>query len=299
MRLPLREALYVCSNCRQEAVPRVSPLARQFQLQTRRYASDSPSFLDRTRRKIWNTEKPPGAEDPYTGDSQLLQPAEKSKGGLAGGVNAEGELGEGEESSLAEGDGYTQAEDWKGLTTVGYLPEEKWIQTGTIKADKYRPYVLILPYYIRRAFPKPPDIFSSFNAFRFGHQVRPLPILEASYQAAVEICLLHLLGKPLTSICDVKRHNPQIRQMLESCTVQPSGEKGWDIMFPDEKTKETLVFVFNQIGGKSNGEIKSTGFVERDRKDVTQLYRSLSLDDPNIKFAVCVSPHLLACSNIC
>lgn len=90
--------------------------------------------------------------------------------------------------------------------------------------------------------------------------------------------------------------------MLESCTVQPSGKKGWDIMFPDEQTKETLVFIFNQIGGKSDAQIKSTGFVTRDRKDLsaaTQLYRSLSLDDPNIKFAVCVSPQLPAGANIC
>lgn len=130
-RLPLREALYVCSNCRQEAVPRVSPLARQFQQQTRRYASDSPSFLDRTRRKLWNSEKPPGAADPYTGDSQLTQSAPAPESELAGGVKSE----------LAQGDNYVQAETWAGLSKVGYLPEKEWIQIGRSKADKFQRYV--------------------------------------------------------------------------------------------------------------------------------------------------------------
>lgn len=137
-RLPLREALYVCSSCRQEAVPRVSPLARQFQHQTRRYASDSPSFLDRTRRKLWNSEKPPGAADPYTGDSQLSQQS----------TAADGELAGGETSELAKGDNYVQAETWAGLAKVGYLPEQAWIQVGRSKADKLRRYVLNSLYLI-------------------------------------------------------------------------------------------------------------------------------------------------------
>ncbi|CAI7604602.1 hypothetical protein N7533_008826 [Penicillium manginii] len=247
-RLPLREALYVCSSCRQEAVPRVSPLARQFQHQTRRYASDSPSFLDRTRRKLWNSEKPPGAADPYTGDSQLSQSS----------TAAEGELAGGETSELAKGDNYVQAETWAGLAKVGYLPEQEWTQAGSSNADKYH---------------------------RFGEQTRTRPILPAAHQTAVEICLLHLLGKPLESICQVNRHNTQIREMIESCTVQPSETQGWEIKFPDQQTKEALVFVFNQIGGEEAAQIESTEFVKRDRQVETEPYRLLSLVDPKIKFA--------------
>ena len=130
LRLPLREALYVCSNCRQEVAPRgISPLARQF----RRYASsDSPSFLDRTRRKLWNTEKPPGAADPYTGESQLVRK-----------VEPEPELAKGEidESEVKPTEDYQQAETWDGLEAIGYLQKDKWIQEGTRKTDKYAPYV--------------------------------------------------------------------------------------------------------------------------------------------------------------
>ncbi|KAJ5242434.1 uncharacterized protein N7469_000761 [Penicillium citrinum] len=247
-RLPLREALYVCSSCRQDALPRVSPLARQFQHQTRRYASDSPSFLERTRSKLWNTEKPPGAADPYTGESQLAQKPTATDGELAGG----------DKSELAQGDNYVQAENWKGLASVGYLPEDEWIQQGRSKSDKYQ---------------------------RFGEQTRTRPILPAAHQAAVEICLLHLLGKPLTSICQVNRHNTQIREMIESCTVQPSATQGWEIKFPDGKTHEALVFVFNQIGGQGDAKIESGDFVKRDRNAEVQPYRSLSLVDPEFKFA--------------
>ena len=30
------------------------------------------TFLERTRRRIWGSDNPPGNEDPYTGESQLL-----------------------------------------------------------------------------------------------------------------------------------------------------------------------------------------------------------------------------------
>lgn len=132
LRLPFREALYVCSSCRQEAVPRgVSPLTRQF----RRYASsDSPSLLERTRSKLWKTEKPPGPADPYSGESQLLRGAEpENEQGVA--------TGETEESELSAADGYKQAETWDGLESIGFLQKDKWVQEGTRKADKYVPYV--------------------------------------------------------------------------------------------------------------------------------------------------------------
>lgn len=77
--------------------------------------------------------------------------------------------------------------------------------------------------------------------------------------------------------------------MIESCTVQPSETQGWEIKFPDEQTKEALVFVFNQIGGEEAAQIESTEFVKRDRQVETEPYRLLSLVDPKIKFAVCTS----------
>lgn len=136
MRLPLREALYVCSNCRQEALPRTSSLARQF----RRYASnESSGFLDRTRRQLWS-EKPPGAEDPYTGESQMNRQAE-SEGSdrQSGGLQA----GSSEGSDLQTGDNYTQADTWDGLDVIGFAKEDEWLERGSVPAaDEYSRCVL-------------------------------------------------------------------------------------------------------------------------------------------------------------
>lgn len=129
MRLPLREALYVCSNCRAEATPRaISPLARQF----RRHASDSPSILDRARRSLWKGDKPPGPEDPYRGESQITRRAPEEE------QSEPSELAPGDETAaLKEGDEYVQAETWDGLARIGFTPEEAWLQRGSSKADKY------------------------------------------------------------------------------------------------------------------------------------------------------------------
>lgn len=122
MRLPLREALYVCSGCRQQAITRVAtPITTEF----RRYASDG--VLERTRRQLWNTEKPPGAEDPYSGESQLLHKQEEEQRDLAS---------EGEESTLAKG--YELAETWDGLSTIGFIPKEAWVYNGSSEADVYQ-----------------------------------------------------------------------------------------------------------------------------------------------------------------
>ena len=130
LRLPLREALYVCSNCRQEVTPRaVLPLTRQF----RRYASsDSPSFLERTRRRLWNTDKPPGPADPYTGESQLARGIKPDQGLAKPATDT---------SEVLPTEDYVQAENWDELEAIGYLKKDKWIQEGTRKADKYAPYV--------------------------------------------------------------------------------------------------------------------------------------------------------------
>lgn len=129
LRMPLREALYVCSSCRSEVTPRrISPLARQF----RRYASDSPSVLERTRRSLWQGDKPPGAADPYTGESQIAPEAERESGELAAGAERE---------ELQSGDAYVQAETWDGLRRIGFTKEQEWKFRGSSPVDEYERYV--------------------------------------------------------------------------------------------------------------------------------------------------------------
>ncbi|KAJ5952452.1 uncharacterized protein N7479_010865 [Penicillium vulpinum] len=129
MRLPLREANFICSSCRIGATPRISPIG-----QVRRYASDSsPGILERTRRKIWGTDTPPGLADPYSG-SQIMPGSEVSP-----------EKPEAEEPfSLQEGQAppgeLEESLTWVGMPKIGYLPEKEWrLQGSKGKADKVTP----------------------------------------------------------------------------------------------------------------------------------------------------------------
>lgn len=134
-RLPLREALYVCSNCRQGALPRgTSRIVPQF----RGYASsDGSSFLDRTRRNLWKGDKPPGQEDPYTGASQLSPEAAQQEGNLAAGEPLAAE-------ELAVADAYKQATTWDGLESIGFTKENAWIYNGPDEnRDQYLRYVSV------------------------------------------------------------------------------------------------------------------------------------------------------------
>lgn len=130
MRLPLREAKYVCSSCRVGATPRISPLNQQFL----RNASDSPGLLERTRRKLWGTDKPPGPADPYSG-SQLMpqeEPAAETTGLSPG---------KGEEETPFPDDMDLESLDWNNMPRVGYTKDKEWIINGATKADKIKPYV--------------------------------------------------------------------------------------------------------------------------------------------------------------
>lgn len=138
-RLPLREALYVCSNCRAEVTPRgITPLTRQFR---RHASSDSPSFLDRARRALWKGDKPPGPEDPYSGASQIARnmgwrtkaPDDANERRLGSGADGEG----GEDLELSKGDPYRQAWKWDGLEYIGFTEDGEWKRKGTTRADRY------------------------------------------------------------------------------------------------------------------------------------------------------------------
>ncbi|KAJ5902319.1 hypothetical protein N7495_002847 [Penicillium taxi] len=250
MRTPLRGAFYVCSNCKQGVVPTgISPAARQF----RRYASsdDAPGFLERTRRKLWKDGKAPGGKDPYTGESQLTRsPAHDEDLELAPGSDDASR-------DLAPGDNYKQAQTWDDLETIGFSGEEPFTQRET---------------------PRKTDNYQRYDAKVFPQSHGP-----AAYQAAVEICLMHMLGKPLTSISGVTRHNKVVRKMLKTCTLEG---QNWEtsLRFPDQQTMEALVFVFNQIGPKSTKTVEwSESWIAQ--KDFVEGHKGLSLTDSQVKFA--------------
>lgn len=99
---------------------------------------------------------------------------------------------------------------------------------------------------------------------------------------------MSMLGKPLTSICDVPRHNPQILQMLDSCYVDASSPQQWNsaLRFSSQQNMEALLFVFNQIGGESTIKVEPSETLVTDKSSKEDTHRELSLTDPEVKFAV-------------
>ncbi|CRL26072.1 unnamed protein product [Penicillium camemberti] len=257
MRLPLREANFICSSCRIQATPRISPLG-----QTRRYASDSSSgILERARRKIWGTDKPPGPADPYTG-SQIM----------SGTGMSPGEPAPEEAFSLEEGQARSEEIEenltWEGMPRIGYLKEKEWRLRGPKgHADKVKPWY---------------------------NNPRPLPYMKAAHQAAVEIGLMQMLGGKVTVVS--KPSSRAIEAQLKSVKIEgESGNWGDRLRFPDIKTMESLL---RDAAGTVDGTGEAA--LEEKLKAASQqgdrLYgaeskgqkqnslSSLSLADGNVKF---------------
>lgn len=160
----------------------------------------------------------------------------------------------------------------------------------------------------------------------------------AAHQTAVELCLLHDLNKSLTDVCEVVEHDPTVLEMITGCTIKPTAESGNlrdRIVYPDDKTKETLHYVFAQLGQEAPPEeaatesnaqtsgqaqeakipqeasaadlveepldtqqpqeeefIPTPRFTEHAVAPAEQGYLNISLEDINIKFAVCSPPPL-------
>lgn len=148
----------------------------------------------------------------------------------------------------------------------------------------------------------------------------------AAHQTAVELCLLHALNKPLTSICDVVEHDESVFKMIWECKIQPGANGQWDgvLEYPNKEAETALVYIFEQIGGQpepvaaeATGETSaeaeyaaedaveaSPELQEAIQESVPQPqgsffgytdagdkgFLSLSLNDPAVKFAVCFLP---------
>ena len=148
----------------------------------------------------------------------------------------------------------------------------------------------------------------------------------AAHQTAVELCLLHALNKPLTSICDVVEHDESVFKMISECKIQPGANGQWDgvLEYPNKEAESALVYIFEQIGGQpepvaaqETGEVSteaentaedaseaSPELEEPVQESVSQpqgpffgyadasdkAFLSLSLNDPVAKFAVCFLP---------
>ncbi|RJE27358.1 Ribosomal subunit 39S [Aspergillus sclerotialis] len=237
-----------------------SSIARQV-----RYNS-SDKFSERVRRRLWGTDNPPGLKDPYGGQGVL----ERRWSGRQQPEEAEEAD---HDVDIAPPEDYVEAKTWDGLQRIGHLG--KWSDLPPRKEDTYKPF---LP---ERKFSK-------------SSKVAP-----AAHQAAVEISMMRMLKKPLTNICDVTDHDPAILEMIMACRIQPSDSWKSTIKFPDQRTKEALIYVFDQLGpqakkqkakeaNEENAEVESEidGKLKQEynttRKGGSQ---ALALKNPLIKFA--------------
>ncbi|KAJ5782774.1 hypothetical protein N7457_004548 [Penicillium paradoxum] len=259
MRLPLREVNFICSSCRIEATPRISPFG-----QFRRYASDSPGILERTRRSLWGTDKPPGPADPYSGSQIMPDPNAAPE-----------ESNPDEQFSLSQGT-EGKVEDienlnWEEMPRLGYLMEHEWRYKGeNPEADTVKAW------------------YANEN---------PLTTREAAHQAAVEIALKQIVGVQVTN-STIKEHDPEILAQIKSCKIEGQAEQWGDrLRFPDTTTMENLLrHVANDSSKKVDSnqileQLKSSGKLENRLYDanatepISESLRSLPLDNGNVKLA--------------
>lgn len=138
----------------------------------------------------------------------------------------------------------------------------------------------------------------------------------AAHQAAVEVCLMHTLNKPLSKVCDVAEHDKSVFKMLWKCKIQP-GEWNQAVVYPSKEAEKALVYIFEQIGGQPESAVAEETAEEAEQtvdeskwEDLVQEvnganvpffgyadvrdkgFLSLQLDDPATKFAVSASVYL-------
>ncbi|KAE8152531.1 ribosomal subunit 39S-domain-containing protein [Aspergillus avenaceus] len=273
------KTLYVCSVCRQETRPRPA-LARQFL----RNSSTTP-ITERVRRKIWGTDSPPGLEDPYGGQSVLEKKFKKDQPEQRPQRTQEPDDGwrNIDEASAgvetAPSGEYEPATTWEGLARVGHLG--RWTDFPASEVDEY----------------------TSFKSKK--RLTKPNHHALAAHQAAVEICLMQSLNKPLASVCDVVEHQEPIFDLLWKCRIKPAdGQWNGALVYPDEKAEQVLAYVFEQIGSQAQTESAAEDAAEADEAEPETVdpeaprslffnkahvrdkgYLRLSLADPATKFA--------------
>jgi protein kinase C substrate 80K-H len=139
----------------------------------------------------------------------------------------------------------------------------------------------------------------------------------AAHQTAVELCLMHELKKPLTDVCDIVEHDKSVFRMIWKCKIEPAAENSGSLdgrlTFPNKPAKDTLFFVFEQVGREVAPEAEAaseeTVVEEEDLEAIEEMemedvanqpffgiqatrdtgFLSISLDDPATKFAVSIS----------
>lgn len=161
------------------------------------------------------------------------------------------------------------------------------------------------------------SFFSNRRVTKPGH------LALAAHQAAVELCLMHSLDKPLARVCDVVEHEKAVLKLIWNCKIQPNSQWNSALEYPDKETEEALVYIFQQIGAQ-NGSIQPEEAAEEnvenaETEEIEEIeaagpskkvpffgyqnvkdkgYLSLSLADPVTKFAVSLARSFSACMHV-
>lgn len=145
---------------------------------------------------------------------------------------------------------------------------------------------------------------------------RKLHLSLAAHQAAVEVCLLQSLNKPLTSACEVVEHDKSVYELIRKCEIRPTETGGLKdaLVYPDQETQTALEYIFQQLGGQTEaaaveqepreaGEAGEATEAPEVDEGASQMkapnppffnfghlrrkgFMELSLNDPEVKFAV-------------
>lgn len=111
----------------------------------------------------------------------------------------------------------------------------------------------------------------------------------AAHQAAVELCLLYALKKPLASICDVVEHDKSVFKMIWKCKIQPSVNGQWDgvLVYPNKETESALIYIFEQIGGQSEtAAAEAAGETEAEVENAAEEeFDPSEFEDPRMEYA--------------
>lgn len=155
-------------------------------------------------------------------------------------------------------------------------------------------------------------MFVSFGLKKKLYKKGPLSL--AAHQAAVEVSLMHALNKPLTKVCNVIEHDKSVFKMIWQCKIIP-GSTNWgeSLEYRNEKAKEALFYIFEQIGNaqpeaaeqpEENAEVEEVEDFEEPAQEAPKHaffgyqdaqykgFLTLPLTDPATKFAVSFSIYL-------
>ena len=290
-----------------------------------RAASSDSSLSERLRRKLWGTNNPPGAEDPYVvpGNLERMQMPKQDKpnehelpvlehGNPAGDDSRLlPEVVEGiqdrqyqadrweypRQGDLAENAGYVPAESWDGLKRVGNTG--RWQDQPPTETDDFRPYVCSQAY-------SPGFADKAISPRFFGMRIQATTdeqFLSALHQGVVEIFTLRDASFPAPPEIGYVPYTPETMTYIANTAIKSGSSDGLITLDYPENARDSILGAIEAVtkARKAGRQLTETGheslmtythmrpphYPVSSRK-----FLSLALDDLSLRFAVREVPSL-------